>query len=446
MESIKLPLKTKIGFGACDLGGNLFFTIVGFYLLSYLTDNLGMLPFLAGIAFGIGKIWDAVCDISVGYISDKTRSRWGRRRPFIFAGGILLFVTMIIMFTNFHISGRMPLFIWVTVSGCLLFTSYALVNIPYGALTTDLTKDYNEVTELNGFRMTFAVIGTLAGAVLTQLLVNSFSDKNVGWTVTAGIMGFLMMASSMTTFFSVKEVRASYEEKKNIFQTYYRVLKNKPFIIALAAWTLHITGVTVVQASIKYYFKFIYYRDDLFPFALLCLLFSVIVSIPLWVMLSGKLGKKVCYNAGMLIFAFSILLFFFFGEFLGVIFSFIVMCLSGIGFATQYVMPYALVPDIIEYNFSVTGERNEGSFYGLWTFLSKAGQAAALVLSGFILTITGYSAELPYQSVVSKFGIKILCGPLPVFFFIAGVIVLSFYPINREFYEKVLEKNKSTGS
>src|SRR5512138_2313243 len=122
MNEEKLSLKTKIGFGVCDLGGNLFFTIIGFFLLSYLTDNLKMLPFLAGIAFGIGKFWDAVVDISVGYLSDRTRSRWGRRRPYIFFGGIFLFVTMIFMFTNLHIEDQTLLFIRVTLSGCLLFT------------------------------------------------------------------------------------------------------------------------------------------------------------------------------------------------------------------------------------------------------------------------------------------------------------------------------------
>ena len=445
MNDQKLTLKAKLGFGVCDLGGNLFFTIVGFFLLNYLTDNLKMIPLLAGIAFGIGKFWDALADITIGYLSDRTRSRWGRRRPYIFAGGILLFFTMILMFTNMHIADQALLFLWVVLAGCLMFTSYALVNIPYGALTPDLTKDYNEVTVLNGYRMVFAVVGTLTGAVLTYIILSLFKNPDTGWTITAAIMGFVMMGSSLATFFTVKERIIEYDGKqKNIIKTYFDVLKNTAFVKALVTWTLHITGVTVIQASVKYYFKYIYMREDMFPVALLCLLLSVIIFIPVWVVISKKAGKKFCYNTGMLIFASSILMFFILGEPLGIYFAFAVMCLSGVGFATQYVMPYALVPDIIEYNYSLTGERNEGAFYGLWTFLSKVGQAAALIISGFVLSVTGYNADNAVQSGLSRWGIKLLCGPVPVVFFISGVVVLLFYPINRPFYENVLEKIRNT--
>ncbi|MBW1849382.1 MAG: MFS transporter, partial [Deltaproteobacteria bacterium] len=100
MQKNKLPLKVKLGYGVCDLGGNLFFTVMAFLLLNYLTDTVGIAAGLAGIVIMIGKIWDAVTDPVVGYVSDRTNSKWGRRRPYIFFGSFPLFITMIIMFTN----------------------------------------------------------------------------------------------------------------------------------------------------------------------------------------------------------------------------------------------------------------------------------------------------------------------------------------------------------
>jgi len=105
-----LSTKVKIGFGICDLGGNLFFTIMGFYLLFFLTDIVKLAAGLAGTALMIGKIWDAVTDPAVGYLSDRTRSAMGRRRPYMLAGSILLFFFMILMFYNPHISGQRPIF------------------------------------------------------------------------------------------------------------------------------------------------------------------------------------------------------------------------------------------------------------------------------------------------------------------------------------------------
>jgi glycoside/pentoside/hexuronide:cation symporter, GPH family len=436
MSKNKLSLITKLGFGICDLGGNLFFTIIGFFFLSYLTDTLKLLPYLAGIAFGIGKMWDAVTDVLIGYLSDRTKSKWGRRRPYIFYGGILLFIAMIIIFTNFNITNQGFLFAWIIISGCFLFTSYALVNIPYGALTPDLTKDYNEVTVLNGYRMTFAVIGTLIGAALTFTIVDKIGFSGMGF-----VMGLIMMITALITFFTVREPIAVFAEKTNLLKTYSEIFKNKPFIFALCTWTLHITGITIVQATIKYYFKYIYFREELFPVALLCLLLSAIVFIPVWVMISGKIGKKFCYNTGMMIFALAIIVFFFFGD-RSFYVSFIVMSIAGIGFATQYVMPYSLVPDIIEYEYTRSGDRKEGVIYGLWIFLSKVGQALAIVLSGFILSVFNYIADKPVQAESAKLGIKLLCGPISVAFVIAGVIMLLFYPINKKFYDNMISGTK----
>ncbi len=131
MRSEKLSLKTKIGFGICDLGGNLFFTMMAFWIMNYFTDTLGLMPVLAGTAIMIGRIWDAISDPLVGYLSDNTKTRWGRRKPYIFVGAIFLFIFMLIMFKNPHIIDQNILFWWTTIVLCILFTAYTLTSVPY---------------------------------------------------------------------------------------------------------------------------------------------------------------------------------------------------------------------------------------------------------------------------------------------------------------------------
>ena len=142
--------RVKLGFGIGDLGGNLFFTVIGFYLLYYLTDIVYLSAALAGTVLMIGKIWDAVTDPVTGYISDRTRSRWGRRRPYMFVGSFIAFFTMGLMFTRPVMEGQIQLFFYLTVLYCLLNTAYTLVNIPYAALLPELTDNYDQRTMLAG--------------------------------------------------------------------------------------------------------------------------------------------------------------------------------------------------------------------------------------------------------------------------------------------------------
>ncbi|NOY07931.1 MAG: MFS transporter [Spirochaetes bacterium] len=438
-----LGLKIKLGFGVCDLGGNLFFTMMGFYLLYFLTDTVGLSAGLAGTALMVGKVWDAVTDPAVGYLSDRTKSPMGRRRPYILFGSVFLFIFMIVMFTNPGIKEQIGLFIWAALVYCLLNTAYTLVNIPYGALTPELTADFNERTVLNGFRMSFAVVGTLIGAGIVIPLIGMFKNRSSGWTVVGGIMGAVMAVTALITFFAVKGRDAGKPViHKNIIKSYTEVLKLKPFILALLPWTLHITGITIIQGALLYYFKYIYRAENFFQFALLSLLVSSLIFIPVWVAISKRIGKKLSYNIGMLIFTLSVILFFIFGQKFGVYFAIGLLFFGGIGFATQYVMPYAIIPDVVEYDAVKSGVRREGIFYGLWTFVSKFGQAFAIALNGWVLSIFGYIPNVD-QSKLSILGIKLLCGPVPALFFISGVIILSFYPITKTYYDNMLSRESA---
>ncbi len=445
MKHASLSTGVKVGFGICDLGGNLFFTIMGFYLLFFLTDVVGLRAGLAGTALMIGKFWDAVTDPAVGYLSDRTKSRWGRRRPYIFVGSLTLFLSMIWMFTPLRADNQLTLFIYVAIVYCVLNTTYTLVNIPYGALTPELTADFDERTTLNGYRMVFAVVGTFIGAAGVLPLVQAGGGSDAGWTLMGGVMGGIMMATALVTFFVVREpVLTRVPERINVVKSYLQVLRMKPFLTALIPWSLHITGINIIQAGLLYYFGNIYGDEGGFQIALPILLLSSIIFIPIWVKISERLGKKRCYNIGMLIFAASVIAFFFFGHILGMRFAFVVMFVAGIGFATQYVMPYAMVPDVVEYDYAETGNRREGVFYGMWTFVSKSGQALGIALTGWVLAAFGYQEPTaaipqPVQTDLARLGIRMLTGPIPALFFIAGVIVLSFYPITRARYDEIME-------
>lgn len=432
-----LSARTKWGFGIGDLGGNLFFTIIGFYLLYYLTDIIQLPAALAGTVLMIGKIWDALTDPLTGYVSDRTRSRWGRRRPYMFIGSIISFLAMGLLFTDPGLESSWSVFFLMTFYFCLLNTAYTLVNIPYAALLPELTADFDERTILTGYRMSFAVIGTFVGAGAVMPVISLFESTQRGWSVMGSIMGGIMLASAMITIFTIKEPRHPAMEKGDgFFRTYKDILGMKVFLLALIPWSLFITGTTMVQGAVVYYFKYIFHDESLFQTALLFLLTASLLFIPIWVRISRKIGKKMCYIIGMGIMSSSILLFSLLGEQFGPTFAFALMAFAGTGLSTHYIIPHAILPDVVEYD-AVTngGLRREGAFSSLWTFLSKIGQALALALNGWILSLFAYNPLiLPERLTLT--GIKIICGPAPAVFYITGMIILWYYPISREFYQR----------
>jgi glycoside/pentoside/hexuronide:cation symporter, GPH family len=439
-----LDFKTKLGFGIGDLGGNLFFTISGFYLLFYLTDTVKLNSVLAGSALMIGKFWDALTDPAVGYLSDITRTRWGRRRPWMFVGSFLLLGFMLLMFNAPDFSDQTELFIWAALCYCLLCTAYTFVNVPYGALTPELTSDYHERSVLNGYRMSFAVVGTFLGAGLVLPLVSAFGGGRPGWLLMAAVMGAVMLAVGLATVFSIREpdrVDSDTEVRKgfrNVLASYAEVLTQKPFLLVLLPWALHITGVTVIQSALVYYFQYVYGDKAAFQIALVILLACAIVFIPVWIFVSKFIGKKNAYNLGMGIFAATVVVFFFIGE-RGVALAYVLMAVAGVGFAAQYAMPFAMLPDVVEYDYAENGRRREGVYYGLWTFVSKVGQSLAILASGWILQLSGYVPDA-VQGDSAKLGIRLLAGIIPALFFTAGIAVLSFYPISRAVYEEIKKK------
>ena len=446
MEEKKLSVGVKIGYGVADFGGNLFFTATAFVLLNYLTDTVGLSAALAGIALMVGRIWDAFYDPVIGYISDRTKTKMGRRRPFMLGGSIPLFIAMIIMFTNPSLVigagiSQTVLFIYTMVVYIILCTAYSTVNIPYSSLGPELTNDYNERTSLNGYRFGFAGIGTLLGAGLALPIVAMAPDKNLGFVLMGTIFGAVLLVSTLTTVFSVREsavIRPAMS--MGFWETYREVFKNKPYLLILLSYILHIIGITIASGIVIYYFKYLLGAENMTTIAMLLLIGIAILFIPVSVAMSKKVGKKLVYGAGFVIMAVGLMVLFIWGNTMGVTFNLIMMAFMGIGMGFLYAMPYAIVADSIEYDYLRTGERREGAFFGIWTWGLKIGQALAVFIMGVTLETMGYVANAMPQAESAQLGIRLFLGPIAAAFFILAAVALYYYPITEKRYKEILEQ------
>jgi len=143
MAQNRLTVKQKLGFGIFDLGGNMLFTLMSFWALKYLTDTVGIAAAWAGIAVMISKIWDAVTDPVMGYLTDRTLSRWGRRRVYLLFGAVPMLLSMIFFFTAPTYLPESMHIVWAVVALMALYTASTIINVPYAALTPALTSAYN---------------------------------------------------------------------------------------------------------------------------------------------------------------------------------------------------------------------------------------------------------------------------------------------------------------
>lgn len=433
LADVRLPVRKKIGFGIADIGGNLFFTAMGFWTLTYLTDTVYLAPALAGIAIMVAKIWDAVTDPIVGFLSDNTRSRFGRRRPYLLFGALPFGLSLWLFFTKPSVTGQTALFWWALLMLCLVNTTMTLVNIPYSALTPELTSDYNEQTSLNAYRFLCAGIGTIMGAVIVVPIVNMFPSKALGFSVAGAAIGGIIIIATLITFFSVRESAAPPKNGKKktgaFFSAYRSVFKNSAYTVLLAVFVLHITALNFLQGMVVYYLKYIYQAESFSSTIMGLLLITAIISIPVAAKCSNVLGKNVSYRIGLAVLCISTMVIFFIGHRIGLIGLALLFVCAGVGVGFAFATPWAMLPDAIAWQPDTV--HNEGCYYGVWTFASKLGQAVSTGVSGLILSAAGYRADI-LQSSDTIFAIRLIAGPIAAATCLLGFILIRFYPIDKK--------------
>jgi len=435
----KLSIGRKLGFGVADMGGNLCFPLLSFWALQYLADVGGLPAFTAGASLMVGKLWDAFVDPAVGMLSDRTRTRWGRRRPFLFFAALPLACALALFFWAPVGWGQGALFWWSFVVFALLNTMYSLVNIPYGALTPELTADYNERMSLNGYRFGFAIVGTLLGAALVQPILSFFpDDPRRGFAAVGVLFGVIVAMTTLITAISVREPKAAARTSRlRLVESWTRVMKNRPFRIVLGVYTFHLLGITFLSGMLVYYFKYVLHNEAGTTIALLLLLVVAMVFVPLSVLFSKRFGKVRTYQAAMGVLALSSLTVACFGHLGGPLLVYAIMTAAGIGLGFSYAPPFAMVPDAIELEAHESGKREEGAYYGLWNFAIKLCQAGGAAGSGLILGWSGYVADRS-QTASSLGAIQALIGPVPAALFAAAFLLLFLYPIDRQTYQNAV--------
>jgi GPH family glycoside/pentoside/hexuronide:cation symporter len=435
----RLTTGMKLGYGVGDLSFNIAYQTTALYLIFFFTDVFGIAAGAAGMIMFYSKIWDAVSDPMMGYISDRTRSRWGSKRPYILLGAIPLGVTFMLVFYSPTLATENLKIVYGLVTFVLFCTAITIVNVPYGALTADITLDSNERSVVTGYRMSFAIFGTLVAAGATLPLVGLFGngDQVLGFRYTGIAYAVLIVIVLFITFFTVRErVAHPKQEVLSLVENIKVITSNKPFLILAAGTISHVTAVLTTAAVVNYYFKYNLKNEAMIPVAFLCLFVTAIAFMPLFVKLSTKKSKKYAYNLGIGSFAVVLVLIFFFGE-RNIYLTLFLFFLGAAGMAANWLSSWSMVPDTVEYSQWKTGLRREGIIYGAFMFCQKFPAALAAFIVGIVLKYVGYTANIE-QTEQSLMGIRLLLTLIPVGFIIIGIVFISLFPISAADHRRML--------
>ena len=464
LTETKLTFNEKIAYGAGDLGTSITTNLLSFFLLFFFTNVAGLDPALAGLVLLIGKIFDAINDPIVGVLSDRTKSKMGRRLPWmIYAAipfGISFFAQWLVPSTD-----KIFLFWYYAIIGIVFNTFFTAVNLPYTALTPEITQDYNERTSLNTFRFTFSIGGSILSLFIAQIIFAFFKDPaRQGNSCDTGGMQYIVLGavcaiiSSVSIYWCVWGIkrRAIASDRKRLhnasldiheelsfLEQLKVVFNNRPFLYVIGIYFCSWLALQITASIIPYFVvNWMNLQESDFILVTIAVQGTALIMLTGWSAISKRFGKKAAYfmGSGIWIIAQAGLFFLQPGQ---VVLLYVLAIMAGCGVSTAYLIPWSMIPDVTDLDELETGQRREGIFYAFMVLLQKFGLAMGLFLLGQGLALAKFKENIPCQPAPIQpesalFAIRLAIGPLPTIALIIGLGLAYFYPITREFHTEIL--------
>lgn len=436
-------LRLRIGWGLGSLPGSALSVTANVLLLRFMTDTLGIGAAVASTIFATAKFWDAFNDPLVGAFSDRVSTPWGRRLPWILAGGLLSALVVVAAFAVPVRSGP-ALVVYMAVMMLAFATTYSLLMIPYLAMPAEITDSYHGRTQLMSFRVLFSSAGSSLGLSVGPMLLAAWGATRAGHAKMAMVIAGV---AALTTILCVWLIRDAPRTARpagpqpKLTEQLRSALSNRPFVWLLVAKCLYFVTLAFTLTTFAYFTKHVLKTSDAWLGTfLLAQSLSVVASQPLWLRVTRAIGKQRGFMLAGACYGLAYFSWWFAGPEEPVAAIFARAVAIGIAGGGTFLLTQAMLPDAIEYDYYRTGLRREGVFTGVFVFVEQAAGAIGVAIIGFVLASMGYveatEGRIVAQPQSAILGIYLCMSILPLVFQVIAILAISRYDLTAE---KLLE-------
>ena len=395
-----LSVAQKAGWRLADMGIVVFVIVKQLLVLSFLTNYLNVPVGIAGLLTTSVLIFDIITDPIVGYLSDRTHSRWGRRVPWMVIGALILSGGIIGLFgvpQSLSLSGTI---IWVGGFFALATVGFTMVAIPYGATAGEMTQDPKERSTMMGFRMAFASVGILlGGAVIPQLAGGTREGHFIAAIYVAPIIILSIWGSLWSTRTAPRILSPS---ARGFMSTWLLVFKNKPFVILVCLYGIMTLAIALITAGLPFAAIYLIFDSGnsllspastalgILSLLFACFVFGSILSQAFWVWMSARLGKVGALIFGLVIYIILLIAIFVNLPSVDIMLMAILFVVAGMTNGAYQQIPWAIYPDLMDITRSESGDAIEGAFSAIWLFGQKVANAIAPLILSLILALFGW--------------------------------------------------------
>jgi GPH family glycoside/pentoside/hexuronide:cation symporter len=410
----RVPRSIIAAFSIGSLGTGIYLTVPSVLLLYYMTEQLGVSPGLAGVAVFLPRLWDLATDPFMGWISDRTRSPIGRRRPYLLAGAILTSLSFVFLFSAPEFKSEWTSFWYVFLVYIASATAYTVFAVPYLSMPAEMSTDSHERSSIMAWRMTFAMVGVLAGSASAPALLEAFGGGRHGYAAMGWTLGAICALSMLVAFFGtrrapVHEVPEEQAEGVSVLVAF----RDTRFRLLSLAYFIQLGGFGVFTAASPYFVVYVTgHSEGDIGSLFLCLLAGTLVSIFAWNLLGRAIGKTRAYMLAALVAIIGLGSLLLPMSMLSWPIILMLTIIIGAGFGGMQLMPFAMLTDIINLVRS-EGDDAAGAFTGVWTAVEKGGLALGPVIVGALLGASGFQSGSIIESGQNAYWVQVALGGIP---------------------------------
>jgi Na+/melibiose symporter-like transporter len=447
----RLPRHVLVVYALPSVCMHFAMALMGIYFFKYATDTLRVEPALMGFLFASARLWDGFSDPIAGYFSDRTRSRWGRRRSWLAAAALPFGLSVLMLWSPPASLSGAGVAVWLGVALFLFYTTYTALSVPYGALGAELSLDYHDRTRVFGYRQGIGSLGLLCAVVAYYLLLEAERSPGTGPDARAlglgvGLFTIVFGCGSVALLVARIRERAAHQNRGP-----ERMARNPHARRLLLVQCLHFFSIASLSIGSAFLFQHVMDLPS-YAAALLigCFATGIVLAIPLWIALSRRFGKHRCWRVALTVVGALYLAVFFatevdFADPRVLVTSALFTVVLGALQSSDFVLSHSLQADVIDFDEVRSDQRKEGAYLATWSFAEKCSAALAAGGIGVILQLVGYEPGA-VQSADTRLAILVLMSLVPSACHFAGALALRGYALDEPEHGRIRAALASRGT